>query len=152
MTGFREAMPMMLRHEGVWEGEYRHIDRDGSLADFHFMTTRCAFPAEGPHVYIQHNTLRWPDGRTVERSFPGSFEDGRLRWDTDRFSGFGWETEAGIVMLRLDRKDEPGVRFTEMIELSDDGQTRARTWQWFRDGVPFRRTLCDEWRTEGASR
>ena len=54
----------------------------------------------------------------------------------------------GNTSLRLERKDEPGVRFTEMIELSDDGRSRARTWQWFRDGVPFKRTLCDEWRIE----
>jgi hypothetical protein len=50
-------------------------------------------------------------------------------------------------MLKLDRKDEPGVSFIEMISLSSDRRTRARTWQWFRNGDPFRRTLCDEWRT-----
>ena len=148
MTDFRTAMPAMVRHEGVWEGEYRHVDRDGSLHDFHLMTTRCEFPDDGPWAYVQHNTLRWPDGRVLERSFPGAFRDGLLHWDTDRFSGVGWETRDGIVMLRLDRKYEPGVRFTEMIELGDDGRTRARTWQWFRDGAPFRRTLCDEWRVE----
>lgn len=146
MTAFADAMPAMLRHAGTWEGEYRHLDRDGTQVDFHLMTTVCEFPESGPWAYVQHNTLRWPDGRVVERSFPGSFDGTLLRWDTDRFAGFGWETHSGIVMLRLDRKDEPGVRFTEMIELSDDGRTRARTWQWFRDGTPFRRTLCDEWR------
>lgn len=148
MIDFATAMPAMLRHAGTWEREYRHVDRDGALADFHLMATRCEFPASGPYAYIQHNVLRWPDGRVVERSFPGVFADGLLRWDTDRFTGRGWETRDGIVMLRLERKDEPGVRFTEMIELSDDGQSRARTWQWFRDGAPFRRTLCDEWRVE----
>lgn len=141
-------MPNMIRHEGMWEGEYRHLGRDGTLVDFHQMTTRCEFPADGEYAYIQHNLLRWDDGRTVERSFGGVFRDGLLWWDTDRFHGHGWETIDGIVMLRLERKDEPGVRFTEMIELSDDGQTRARTWQWFRDGAPFRRTLCDEWRVD----
>lgn len=148
MDEFRKAMPAMVRHEGTWEGIYRHVDRDGTLADQHHMRTLCEFPSDGPFAYIQHNWLRWDDGRTAERSFPGIFRDGVLWWDTDRFTGHGWETGGGIVMLRLDRKDEPGVRFTEMIELSDDGRTRARTWQWFRDGVPFRRTLCDEWRVD----
>jgi hypothetical protein len=37
-------------------------------------------------------------------------------------------------MLRLDRRDDPGVHFIEMITLAGDGQSRARTWQWFRDG------------------
>jgi len=144
MTSFAEAMPNMLRHEGTWEGVYRHVDRDGTLVDQHEMTTLCEFPQAGEFAYIQHNHLRWIDGREAKRSFGGMYRDGLLWWDNDRFVGYGWETREGVVMLKLDRKDEPCVRFVEMIMLSDDGQTRARTWQWFRDGVPFRRTLCDE--------
>lgn len=146
MTSFAEAMPHMIAHEGKWEGIYRHVDRDGTLVDRHHMTTLCEFPVEGEFAYIQHNHLRWDDGREVTRSFGGVLRDGLLHWDTDRFCGTGWETREGVVMLRLDRKDEPGVHFIEMITLSADGQSRARTWQWFRDGTPFRRTLCDEWR------
>lgn len=147
MTTFAEAMPNMLRHEGVWEGVYRHVDRDGTLVDQHEMTTRCEFPASGQFAYVQHNHLRWNDGREVRRSFGGVFRDGLLWWDNDRFSGYGWETREGVLMLRLDRKDEPGVHFIEMITLGANG-TRARTWHWFRNGVPFRRTLCDEWRVD----
>lgn len=146
MSSFAEAMPNMLRHAGEWDGIYRHFSREGALVDEHRTWTRCEFPAEGEFAYVQSNRLTWPDGRTLERSFGGVFRDGLLHWDTDRFTGYGWETHAGSVMLRLDRKDEPGVHFVEMIHLSDDGQTRARTWQWFEHGVPTRRTLCDEWR------
>jgi hypothetical protein len=146
MIGFAEAMPNLVRHEGLWQGVYRHVDRDFTLVDQHSMTTRCEFPAAGEFAYIQHNHLRWEDGRELRRSFGGAFRDGLLWWDNDRFSGYGWETREGVLMLKLDRKDEPGVNFIEMITLSGDGQTRARTWQWFRDGAPFRRTLCDEWR------
>ncbi len=146
MTGFAEAMPHMIAHAGEWEGVYRHIARDGSPIDEHRMHTRCEFPADGEYAYIQHNRLSWADGRTEERSFGGVFRDGRLWWDTDRFHGHGWETDEGVVMLRLDRKDAPGVHFIEMIVLSADGNSRARTWQWFEDGAPTRRTLCDEWR------
>lgn len=142
---FAETMPEMLRHEGEWEGVYRHVDRDFTLVDEHRMWTWCEFPREGPYAYVQHNKLSWADGRTEERAFPGIFRDGLLRWDTDRFSGFGWEAH-GVVMLHLDRKDVASAHFTEMIELSADGNSRARTWQWFQDGVPIRRTLCDEWR------
>ena len=142
---FAEAMPEMLRHEGEWEGMYRHVDRDFTLVDEHRMWTRCEFPRGGPYAYIQHNKLSWADGRTEERSFPGVYRNGLLWWDTDRFSGFGWEAH-GVVMLHLDRKDVAHAHFTEMIELSADGNSRARTWQWFQDGVPIRRTLCDEWR------
>ena len=147
---FAEAMPNMLRHAGHWEGVYRHVARDFTLIDEHRMWTNCEFPTEGAFAYIQSNRLESPDGRVETRSFGGVFRDGLLHWDTDRFSGTGWETHHGIVMLRLDRKDvapgSSGAYFTEMIELSADGDSRARTWQWFEGGEPVRRTLCDEWR------
>ncbi len=143
---FAEAMPEMLRHAGMWEGIYRHVARDFTLVDEHRMHTICEFPSDGTFAYIQSNRLEWADGRTEERSFGGVFRDGLLHWDTDRFSGIGWETHGGVVMLRLDRKDVANAHFTEMIELSVDGNSRSRTWQWFEDGLPTRRTLCDEWR------
>jgi hypothetical protein len=146
MTRFAEAMPNMIRHKGMWEGIYRHVDRDGTLIDQHRMTTICEFPEEGEFAYIQDNHLRWDDGREQRLRFGGTFRDGLLWWDTERFSGYAWETREGVVMLKLDRKDEPGVSFIEMINLSEDGRTRARTWQWSRDGAPFKRTLCDQWR------
>ncbi len=145
-VSFAQAMPNMLRHAGTWEGVYRHVARDFTLVDEHRMWTRCEFPAEGPFAYIQSNRLEWADGRSEERSFGGAYRDGLLHWDTDRFSGTGWETHHGIVMLRLDRKDMADAYFTEMIELSADGNSRARTWQWFEGGQPVQRTLCDEWR------
>jgi hypothetical protein len=33
-----------------------------------------------------------------------------------------------------------------MIQMSDDGLTRARTWQWFKNDRLFQRTLIDETR------
>lgn len=137
-------MPALFAHEGLWDGTYRHVDADGTLIDQHRMRTRCEFPDSGDFAYIQHNHLIWPDGREQRLSFGGVFRDGKLWWDTDRFHGAGWETLDNVLMLTLHRKDEPGVRFTEMIQISDDGESRARTWQWFRDGTPFKRTLCDE--------
>lgn len=145
-AAFRAAMPGMLAHEGTWEGTYRHVSRDGTLIDQHRMWTRCDFPLDGPHVYVQSNRLTWDDGRIEERSFGGAYSDGLLHWDTDRFHGIGWETLEGTLMLRLTRRDVPDTHFIEMINLSADGQSRARTWQWFEAGVPTRRTLCDEWR------
>lgn len=137
-------MPALFAHEGIWDGIYRHIDADGTLIDQHRMRTRCEFPTAGEYAYVQHNHLIWPDGREQRLSFGGVFRDGRLWWDTDRFHGAGWETLDNVLMLTLHRKDEPGVRFTEMIQIADDGESRARTWQWFRNGTPFKRTLCDE--------
>jgi hypothetical protein len=144
---FAAAMPSMIAHEGEWEGIYRHIDcRTGDLLDQHHMWTWCEFPDDGPYAYVQHNRLRWDDGRTAEYEFGGVFDGKRLVWNTDRFSGTGWETHEGTVMLRLDRRDVPGAYYIEMITIAPDGQSRARTWQWFKDGRPWKRTLCDEWR------
>ena len=143
MNPLRAAMPAMVAHEGEWDGVYRHVNLDGSLIDEHRTWTRCEFPDEGPSAYIQHNRLSWADGRTAEYRFGSRFEDGRLHWDTDRFFGTGWQTE-DVVMLRLDRRDVPGAYYVEMITLAPDGRSRARTWQWFKDGAPWKRTLCDE--------
>lgn len=150
MTGWRallaEHMPTMLAHEGHWDGTYRHEDNDGNILDQHRTLTRCEFPDGGEFAYIQHNDMIWSDGREQHFEFGGVYRDGRLYWDTERFSGYGWES-GGLILLRLDRKDAPGERYTELIELADDGKSRARIWQWFRDGTPYRRTLCDEKRT-----
>lgn len=151
MTGWRALlarnMPNMLAHEGYWDGAYRHIAADGHLLDEHRTLTWCEFPDDGAHAYIQHSRLIWPDGRRATYEFGGTYRDGRLYWDTDRFAGHGWESE-GVLMLRLARKDAPGASYTEMIEIAEDGQSRARTWQWFRGGRPYKRTLCDERRCE----
>jgi hypothetical protein len=148
MNPLRIHMPAIVAHEGTWDGIYRHIALDGALLDEHRTWTRCEFPDEGDAHYIQHNRLTWADGRTVQYHFPGAWRDGFLHWDTDRFHGVGWQTEHGVVMLRLERRDVPGSYFHEMINLAPDGRTRARTWQWFRNGKPWKRTLCDERRID----
>ena len=143
------AMPAMLAHEGWWDGWYRHLDCDGTLIDAHKVKTHCEFPESGDCHYIQHNWLSWDDGRTATYEFGGTLRGDRLFWDTDRFSGYCWQTSEATLMLKLDRVDEPGAYYIEMINFAPDGQGRMRTWQWFRDGRPWKRTLCDEWRIEG---
>jgi len=145
----RSALPALAAHEGYWDGVYRHVTRDFELLDQHRMRTWCEFPDEGPWAYVQHNHLVWPDGTEERRSFGGILRDGKLWWDTDRFSGWGWQAGENIILLSLLRKDIEDSRFTEMIEISPDGAARARTWQWFEAGQPVRRTLCDETRIEG---
>jgi hypothetical protein len=44
------------------------------------------------------------------------------------------------------REGMPDVSLYEMIQLSDDGILRARTWHWFKKGVLFKRTLIKEQR------
>lgn len=143
------AMPAMLAHDGWWDGWYRHYDCEGQQIDAHRVKTHCEFPEAGDWHYIQHNWLSWDDGRTASYEFGGTLKGDRLFWDTERFSGYCWQTSEATLMLKLDRVDEPGAYYVEMINLAPDGQSRMRTWQWFRDGSPWKRTLCDEYRIEG---
>ena len=141
---FRKAMPGMLRHEGIWEGLYTHIDDETKIIDKHRARVVCEFPTDGPYVYIQHNHFVWDDGREYKVQLPGVFRDGRLWWDTETFHGSAWETSDGLVLLNLESNDDPGANFFEMIALGDTGKHRSRTWHWFKDGKLFKRTLCDE--------
>lgn len=137
-------MPALLAHEGVWVGTYRTIDLDGRTIDRHASRVECLFPESGAHHYVQRNRFIWPDGKTSGVEFGGVLRDDRLFWDTETFSGYAWCTRGGVVLLTLDRKDVPNTSFTEVIVIGAEGNNRVRTWHWFRDGVPFRRTLCDE--------
>ncbi len=138
------AMPAMLRHEGWWNGWYRHFDGEGKMVDAHRVRTWCEFPDAGEWHYIQHNWLEWDDGRTATYEFGGRLEGDRLVWKTDRFSGYGWQTHEDVVMLRLERQDVPDAYYIEMIAIAADGQSRSRTWEWFQHERPWRWTLCNE--------
>ncbi len=142
------AMPAMLLHEGWWEGWYRHYDLEGALLDAHKVRTRCEFPEAGEWHYTQHNWLSWDDGRSAHYQFGGRLDGERLVWRTDRFAGYGWQTAEDTLMLKLDRADVADAYYIEMINIAPDRQSRARTWQWFQAGRPWKRTCCDEWRID----
>lgn len=144
-AAFHRAMPAMLRHAGAWEGTYTHLDLAGTVLDRHRTRVECHFPLDGPWAYIQRNTFTWDDGRTASAELVGVFEDGALRWDLPTFHGKAWETDSGLLLLELHRRDEPGAFYWEMICLGPDGASRVRTWHWFdQAGRPYKRTLCDE--------
>jgi len=136
--------PAMRAHEGIWEGTYRHLDAAGALEDQHAARVVCAFPDDGQVFYRQTITFSWADGRAREAVFDGVIRGDTVWFDTPTFHGKSWETHDGLILLNLVRKDEPGANFFEIICMGEDGQSRARTWHWFRDGALYRRTLCDE--------
>jgi hypothetical protein len=147
-AAFHAAMPTLLAHEGLWEGTYTHIDVNRNVLDTHKTRVRCEFPQYGPIVYRQHNHFIWEDGREAKAELPGEFRDGRLWWDLPTFSGSAWETHDGLILLSLNRKDEPGARFFEIIMMGEGGKSRSRTWHWFKDGALYKRTLCEETRVD----
>jgi hypothetical protein len=140
-------MPALLAHEGTWSGTYRVVDLQGETVDTHESCVECVFPDVGPFHYVQRNRFTWSDGKTHSVEFGGVLRDTRIFWDTDTFTGYGWTTRDNVVLLTLDRKDVVDASFTEIIVLGKNPDHRARTWHWFRNGLLYQRTLCDERRS-----
>ncbi len=144
MNDLFKVMPDIVRHQGVWLGEYQVIDLAGNLIDQHSSRVECVFPEHGEVVYRQNNSFSWQDGRQLEMSFDGILQGDKIYWDTPTFHGYGWLVNESVFMLELARKDVIGASFTEMIVLGHSGKHRARTWHWFKDGRCYQRTLCNE--------
>jgi hypothetical protein len=148
LTDIKRTMLLLARNEGVWDGWYRHFDGLGTKVDEHRSRLVCRFPDEGPYPYHQTNHYTWEDGRTEERDFPAVYRDGRVWFDNELITG--WAAEVDLdefnrsVMLYWQRKGEPDLYLYEMIQLSDDGRSRCRVWQWIKDGKIHMRTLIDE--------
>jgi hypothetical protein len=147
MADIRSDMPVLARHEGEWEGVYIHVDPENNELDRHKSELQCRFPADGEFAYYQINTYSWPDGRREEIHFPATYRDKAIWWDTDRIYGRAWELDERTVALTWTRKDLPGSYLYEMIQISQDGNDRARTWHWFVDDKLVKRTLIKERRT-----
>jgi len=148
LRDYRQELPGIARHEGVWEGAYRYYNASGDKIDEHRSRLICRFPAHGPWPYHQSNHYQWADGRTECREFPATIENGRLVWQGGLIRG--WAASVPLdhfertIMLYWERPQDPGIYLYEMIQLSDCGQYRSRVWQWFRAGRLFQRTLIDE--------
>ena len=57
------------------------------------------------------------------------------------------EVDDRTVYLNFTYADDPSIRVCEMIQISEDGQSRARTWHWFKDDKLFKITLTNETRS-----
>ena len=143
----REKMPLLARHEGVWDGYYRYFDISGNRIDEHKSRLLCRIIND--HDYHQTNYYFWADGRKDTRDFPAMVKEDRLVFYTEIS---GWAAALPLdehnrtIMLHWTRNNEPDLYLYEMIQISDCGQYRARVWQWFRQGRLFQRTLVDEQR------
>lgn len=147
--GFREEMPLLARHEGVWDGVYSYFNDKDELTDQHSSRLFCRIlddDAEFP--YHQTNHYSWADGRTEIRDFPARYRDGRIWWDNDLIKG--WAAPVALdeygrtMMLYWQRTGDPSLYLYEMIQISDNGQNRCRTWHWIRNGKLETRTTIQE--------
>jgi hypothetical protein len=148
LMALKDDMPLLARHEGVWDGTYRHYDAAGKLVDEHLSRILCRFPDDGGFDYVQTNQFHWTDGRMESRDIPARYRDGRIWWDNELIKG--WATELPMddngrtLVLYWQFAADPDLYLYEMIQLSDCGRKRNRTWQWIRGGEIERRTAIDE--------
>ena len=146
--GIREDMPLLARHEGVWDGTYTYFNAANEKVDEHQSRLFCRFPDDGPHQYYQSNYYTWADGKTDFREFPADYHDKRVWWDNELIKG--WAAEVGLdeynrtVMLYWQRQGDPSLYLYEMIQLADSGVDRCRTWHWIRNGMLETRTAIQE--------
>lgn len=146
--GIREEMPLLARHEGVWDGVYTYYNQSGEKIDEHKSRLLCRFKEGDAHPYHQTNFYTWDDGRTEIRDFPATYRDKRVWWDNELIKG--WAAEVGLdeynrtVMLYWQRTGDPSLYLYEMIQMSDDGAKRCRTWHWIRNGQLETRTAIQE--------
>ncbi len=145
--GIREDMPLLARHEGVWDGTYTYYNAAGQQVDQHTSRLFCRF-VDGDMPYHQTNYYTWADGRSEVREFPATYRDKRIWWDNELIKGYAWEVgedrNARTMMLTWERTGDPELYLYEMIQIADDGQTRCRTWHWIRSGRLETRTAIEE--------
>lgn len=149
MTDLAELMPLLAGQAGVWEGTYRYYDADGRLVDEHASRLTCRVAPGDGHDYHQTNLYTWADGRTDTRDFRGRWRDDRLWFDDGPIEGWAaedrFDPDRRTLLLQWRRRDEPGTRFYEMIQLDATLRLRSRVWQWIgADGRTRLRTLIDE--------
>lgn len=145
---FAENMPLLARHEGVWDGTYSYFNAANEKIDEHASRLLCRITGDDDTPYHQTNHYRWSDGRYETRDFPATYRDGRIWWDNKLIQG--WAAEVPLdsfnrtMMLYWQRTGDPSLYLYEQIQISDCGQHRCRTWHWIRNGQLETRTAIQE--------
>ena len=64
MSNIREEMPVLVRHEGDWQGTYTIVDNEGNIIDKHTSHLTCQFTENAENPYFQTNIM---SGRMVKK-------------------------------------------------------------------------------------
>ncbi|MEJ2534146.1 MAG: DUF3598 domain-containing protein, partial [Gammaproteobacteria bacterium] len=123
-----ERLPLLVDQEGVWDGEYVHVDADHQVIDRHRSRLICRVfdGPEGEAKFVQSNLYDWADGTREIRFFEGVFRDDRVWIRNDLIDG--WTADLDLdptrrsLMVAWVRVGEPDFRFYELITMSEDGQ------------------------------
>lgn len=148
-----KTMPVLARHEGVWEGWFRRVDADGRIIE-EFQSrviVRYLEDDGGLTAYHQSNCYKLPDGNWQRIETHGTMADGRLVFDSPRV--IGWciddptDPNRRSALMYMDFLGTPGLHVYEMMQISDCGGYRTRVAQFLKAGRTVSRTLIDEVRT-----
>ncbi|MFK7957650.1 MAG: hypothetical protein AB8B96_16240 [Lysobacterales bacterium] len=150
-----QTQPLIADMAGVWEGEYVHVDLNHQEFDRHqsqlLVRLHDQDTDDAPGVIKQTNIYTWADGEQEVRYFEGDYHDGHIRLDNELITGWtgaiSLDPTGRTLMVGWTRPSEPGFRYYEIITVSEDGESRNRTWHWYRKDRLFQRTLINERRT-----
>lgn len=166
LATLRNRLPIVCRHEGVWEGVYRRYDGAGKPLGEHRSRVVIRFredPKGGAELLQQSNYYFYTDGRREAIETLGSFDGRRLNFYSDRVDGWTMDDttdpkQATAILAMTFKKDvgwyTKGVDVYELINISADGKFRSRMSQHLKNGQALTRTLIDErlrtpdWRSE----
>jgi hypothetical protein len=145
MTDHR--LPVLARHQGVWDGEYRKQTPAGDLIERHWVRCKVEVPPEGKIGFVLTTRYWYPDGRITNQQFIGDYAGNRsLAFDDGRISGWLREIDDETVVMRFGFIAMPALHVVEAIQIDASGDNRARSWHWFEAGRQTAVTLTDEWR------
>lgn len=144
MSRLVSQFPVVAKFIGEWRGVYTHVDAAGQVLDRHDAHLKSVAPDDGPFIIHQVNTYTWADGRKEAIPFGGVAREGRIHFDNERIVGELWETDAQTLLLRWVYKGDPDTYLYELLQVSHDGNHRARTWHWMRGDRLVKRTLIVE--------
>ncbi|HAE93771.1 MULTISPECIES: hypothetical protein [Hyphomonas] len=146
MNQTAQHFPLLARGCGSWTGTYTHITPEGDVLDRHQVDTHSSFPLEADADFVLDIRNTWSDGRETRITLKADHRNNRLEWQ-DRLDGWMEEVDDRTVYLNFTYANDPSIRVCEMIQISEDGQSRARTWHWFKDDKLFKITLTNETRS-----
>ena len=144
MSNIREEMPVLVRHEGDWQGTYTIVDNEGNIIDKHTSHLTCQFTENAEYPYFQTNRYEWANGKKEEYQFPGIYRDKKIWFNTERLDGYAWEVDNSTIILWITYKGIADSYIYEMINISPDNNHRAITWHWFQNDQIVKRTIIKE--------
>lgn len=146
MSIIKEEMPLLVRHEGEWEGNYKIIDNNGNLLDEHRVNISVQFPENSPYACQLVYKYQWDNGKFEEHYFLATYRDQKIWFDTERLQGYAWEADDSIVLIWFTYKSSPDISMYEIIQLSPCGNYRYRTMHLLKNHQVFKLTLMQEQR------